>query len=134
MNRPYDDERYEADDVTFYPIKDGELVLSLDGADTAKGSSYLFALDVDIPGSYSVTLSAKSDLSATAQIPVTMFTTGFPSAVFTFNGTNGEWSEISHPVNIFSRFLVCRLYFGGGGLTLKEMRIKLVSQMQPGEP
>lgn len=134
VNRPYEDERYDADDVTFYPIKDGELVLSLDGVDTAKGSSYLFALDVDVPGSYSVTLSAKSDLSETAQIPVTMFTTGFPSAVFTFNGTNGEWSEISHPVNIFSRFLVCRLYFGGGGLTLNEMRIKLVSEMQPGEP
>ncbi len=74
-------------------------------------------------------LSAKSDLSATAQSPVTLFTTGFPSAVFTFNGTNGAWNEIEHPVNMYSRFLVCRLYFGGSGLTLKEIRFKLIGEL-----
>lgn len=133
INRPYEDELYDSDDVTFYPTKNGEIVLPLDGADASKGKSYLFALDVDVPGKYSVTLVAKSDLSETAQIPVTMFTTGFPSAVFTFNGTGGEWSEISHPVNMYSRFLTCRLYFGGSGLELKELRAKIISRIVPGE-
>lgn len=129
INRPYADDSYDAEDVAFHPTKNGELILPLDGICTDKGSSYVFALDVDIKGKYAVTLSAKSNLSATAQSPVTLFTTGFPSAVFTFNGTNGEWSEIERPVNMYSRFLVCRLYFGGSGLTLKEMRIKLVGDL-----
>lgn len=129
INRPYKDDSYDAEDVVFHPTKNGKLTLPLDGICTDKGTSYVFALDVDIPGKYAVTLSAKSDLSATAQSPVTLFTTGFPSAVFTFNGTNGEWSEIERPVNMYSRFRVCRLYFGGSGLALKEMRVKLVDEL-----
>ena len=129
INRPYEDDSYDAEDVVFHPTKNGELTLPLDGICTDKGTSYVFALDIDLPGKYAVTLAAKSDLSATAQSPVTLFTTGFPSAVFTFNGTNGAWSEIERPVNMYSRFLVCRLYFGGSGLALKEMRIKLTGEL-----
>lgn len=128
INRPYEDDSYDAEDVVFHPTKNGELTLPLDGICTDKGASYVFALDIDIPGKYAVTLAAKSDLSATAQSPVTLFTTGFPSAVFTFNGTNGAWNEITHPVNMYSRFLVCRLYFGGSGLKLKEMRLKITEK------
>ncbi len=129
INRPYEDDSYDTEDVVFYPTKNGELTLPLDGVCTDKGTSYVFAVDVDILGKYNVALSAKSDLSATAQSPVTLFTTGFPSAVFTFNGTNGEWRDIEHLVNMYSRFLICRLYFGGSGLTLKEIRIKLAEKL-----
>lgn len=128
INRPYEDDSYDSEDVVFYPTKNGELTLPLDKVSAEKGTSYVFAFDVDIPGKYSVTLSAKSNLSATAQIPVTLFTTGFPSAVFTFNGTGGEWHEIEREVNMYARFLVCRLYFGAGGLELKELRLKLTEK------
>ncbi len=127
INRPYEDDSYDAEDVIFYPTKNGELTLPLDGVNTEKGASYVFALDIDVPGRYSVTLSARSNLSATAQTPVTLFTTGFPSAVFTYNGTGGEWHEIDREVNMYSRFLVCRLYFGASGLELKELKLKIVS-------
>ncbi len=126
INRPYEDDSYDAEDVIFHPTRNGELTLSLGGVSTEKGTSYLFAFDVDIPGKYLVTLSARSELSATAQTPVTLFTTGFPSAVFTYNGTGGEWHEIEREVNMYQRFLICRLYFGGSGLELKEIRIKLI--------
>lgn len=126
INRPYEDDSYDAEDVIFHPTRNGELTLSLGGVSTEKGTSYLFAFDVDIPGKYLVTLSARSELSATAQTPVTLFTTGFPSAVFTYNGTGGEWHEIEREVNMYQRFLICRLYFGGSGLELKEIRIKLL--------
>lgn len=125
INRPYEDDSFNADDVEFFPTKNGELTLPLDGADTTKGNSFVFALDIDIPGKYAVTLTAKSTLSGTAQTPVTMFTTGYPAAVFTFNGTNGEWRGIIREVNMYSRFLVCRLYFGGSGLSLKSLELKL---------
>ena len=119
---------YDAEDVVFYPTKDGKLVLPLDTVNAEKGKSFVFAFDIDIPGTYSVTLAAKSELSKTAQLPVTLFTTGFPSAVFTFNGTDGAWCEISREVCMYSRFLVCRLYFGGSGLELKELRLDLVKK------
>ncbi len=128
INRPYEDDSYESKDVIFYPTVNGELTLPLDSICTDKGSSYVFALDIDVPGRYSVTISAKSELSATAQIPVTLFTTGFPSGVYTYNGTNGEWSEISHEVNMYTRFIVCRLYFGGSGLQLKELKLNIMRE------
>ena len=127
INRPYEDDSYDSEDVVFYPTKNGELTLPLDNVSTEKGTSYVFAFDVDIPGKYSVTISARSNLSATAQTPVTLFTTGFPAAVYTYNGTGGEWCEIEREVNMYARFLVCRLYFGAGGLELKELRLKLIS-------
>lgn len=126
INRPYDDDSYDAEDVVFYPTKNGVLTLPLDTVNAEKGTSFVFALDIDVIGKYSVTLTAKSELSATAQTPVSLFTTGFPSAVFTYNGTNGEWCEISREVSMYSRFLVCRLYFGGSGLTLKDLKLKRI--------
>lgn len=128
INRPYDDESYDADDVTFYPMKDGEVTIPLDGVSAEKGSSYVFALDADVFGEYEITLTASSDLSETSQTPVTLFTTGIPSAVFTFGGTGGEWREITREKQIFSRFVACRLYFGGSGLKLKEIRFKFKKQ------
>lgn len=134
INRPFEDDLFNSDDVTFYPTKNGEVVIPLEGTDTEKGKSLLFAFDVDVYGRYDITLVAKSNLSETAQMPVTLFTTGFPSAVFTFNGTNGQWREVTHPVNMFSRFLTCRLYFGGSGLEVKELRAKFISPINSGEP
>ncbi|MDE7362391.1 MAG: glycoside hydrolase family 3 C-terminal domain-containing protein [Oscillospiraceae bacterium] len=134
INRPYEDDSFDAEDVVFYPMKNGSIVLPLEDVCTDKGTSYVFAMDVDIPGRYTVELVASSDLSATAQLPVTLFTTGFPAAVFTFNGTGGEWRGISHPVNMYARFLICRLYFGGSGLKLKELRAKIIKETPAGQP
>lgn len=126
VNRPYETESFTSDDVEFIPTKNGEVTIPLDGVIAEKGGSYVFALDVDKFGLYDVTLAASSDLSETAQIPVTLFTVGIPSAVFTFNGTGGAIKEITRPRKVFSRFVACRLYFGGSGLALKEIRFKLV--------
>ena len=131
INRPYDDDSFDSEDVTFYPTRDGEVTIPLDGVSAEKGSSFVFALDADAFGKYEITLVASSALSETAQIPVTLFTTGIPSAMFTFNGTNGEYREITRPKLIFSRFVACRLYFGGSGLTLKEIRFKLIDADVP---
>ncbi|MDE6728614.1 MAG: glycoside hydrolase family 3 C-terminal domain-containing protein [Oscillospiraceae bacterium] len=128
INRPYGDDSFDAEDVTFYPMKNGEVTIPLDGVSTDKGSSYVFALDADVFGNYAITLTASSNLSETAQTPVTLFTTGIPSAVFTFSGTGGEWRDIIREKQIFSRFVACRLYFGGGGLALKEIKFKLIGE------
>ncbi|MDE7230933.1 MAG: glycoside hydrolase family 3 C-terminal domain-containing protein [Oscillospiraceae bacterium] len=125
INRPYSDESFTADDVTFYPTENGELTLDLSGITAERGTAYVFALDVDKPGTYSVTLTAASGLSDTAQTPITLFKQGFPAAVFTFSGTGGEFRSITRETLLYSRFLVCRLYFGGDGITLRDIRFKL---------
>lgn len=126
INRPYSDESFTADDVTFYPTENGELTLDLSAVTAERGAAYVFALDVDKPGMYSVTLTAASSLSETAQTPITLFTQGFPSAMFTFNGTGGEFRTITRESGLFSRYLVCRLYFGGDGITLRDIQFKFI--------
>lgn len=125
INRPYSDESFSADDAAFYPTENGGLTFDLRGITAERGTAYVFALDVDMPGTYSVTLTAASGLSETAQTPVTMFKQGFPAAVFTFGGTGGGFRSITRETLLYSRFLVCRLYFGGDGITLRDIRFKL---------
>ena len=128
VNRPYGDDEINMENVTVFPTDDGFATIPLDGVTAEKGASHVFVLEADVFGVYSITLTASSDLSETAQIPVTLFTTGIPSAVFTFNGTNGERREISRRVPIFSRFVACRLYFGGSGLTPKDITFNVVDR------
>ena len=128
INRPYEDENFNTENVEVYEADDGSLTIPLGAVSAEKGRSYVFVLHSDVPGMYSITLSASSTLSETAQIPVTLFTTGIPAAVFTFNGTNGERREISRTCPVFSRFVACRLYFGGGGLTLGDITFKVVER------
>lgn len=126
VNRPYPAESFTADNVTFYTTENGELTLDLNDVAAERGAVYVFALDVDKPGVYSVTLTAASSLSETAQTPITLFTQGFPAAVFTFSGTDGEYISIRREAGLYRRYLACRLYFGGGGIKLRDIRFKFI--------
>lgn len=128
INRPYKDDDIDMDNVPIFPTEDGFVTISLDAVTAEKGASYVFILDSDVFGVYSITLTASSGLSETAQIPVTLFTTGIPAAVYTFNGTNGEQRGISRECPIFSKYAACRLYFGGSGLSLKEITFRVVDR------
>ena len=128
INRPYNDDDLDTENVEVFPTEDGSITIPLDGVIAEKGKSHVFILNADVFGMYSITLTASSELSETAQLPVTLFTTGIPSAMFTFNGTNGEQCRISRMCPIFSRFVACRLYFGGSGLTLKDITFKVVER------
>ena len=132
INRPYKDDDLDTENVTVFPTKDGFITIPLDAVNAEKGTSHVFILEADVFGMYSITLTASSGLSETAQIPVTLFTTGIPSAAFTFNGTNGAWDEISRVIPIFSRFVACRLYFGGSGLALRDITFKVTERKNDG--
>lgn len=133
INRSDDEESETAGEVVFHELN-GELVLPLDGIDTTKGTSFVFALDVQKVGVYNAVMTAKSGMSRTAQMPVTLYTTGFPAGMFTFNGTDGEYVDISREIRLFSRFVTCRLYFGQGGLSLKEIRFSFITSIKDGAP
>ncbi len=125
INRPDDAESFDASDVEFHKL-DGSVTIPLDGINTEKGANYVFALDIAGKGKFKATITARSDSGEVAQMPVTLFTLGTPTGVYTFNGTNGKWVSIDREVIMFSRFTACRLYFGQSGLTLRDIKFEMI--------
>ena len=126
LNKPADAEDDGAD-VVFYDL-DSELTLPLTDIPTAKGTNYAFALKVARPGWYRMTLTASSEQSELAQIPVTVFSMGTASGTFTWNGTGGKPVSFSNTLPMFSRYTAMRLYFAQSGLQMHDIRFELVSE------
>lgn len=108
-------------EVIYYKI-DRELTIDLSQISARKGSSFVFALELEKLGYYQVLFTAKSDLGELAQLPVTMFYQSVPYAVFTFNGTGGEWKTMEGEVGMLDKYAVQRIYFGQNGLDVKEVK------------
>ncbi len=129
VNRPDDGDSFDAADVEFHNVRK-TAVIPLDGIDTSKGASFVFALDFENAGTYRVSITASSDMGDVAQMPVTLFTMGTPSGVYTWNGTGGEWVTIEREMPFFSRFTACRLYFGQSGLTLRDIKFEHINDFE----
>lgn len=99
-----------------------ELTIDLTSLEAVKGTDFVMALDIDMVGGYRVQLTASSELSELAQIPVSLFYQSTPSGVFTFNGTGGQWHTIEKKVIPKTKYSVYRLYIGQNGLKLKEIK------------
>ena len=127
INRPEDSGDVDSTDITFYDV-DEQFTLDLGGMTTEKGSSYAFGLNVTKPGVYRAVITASSTLSELAQTSVTLFALGSPSGTYTFNGTGGKAVEQSRNANFLSNFMSIRLYFGGSGLVLHNIRFELVER------
>ena len=112
-------------DVTWYDI-DGSFTLDLAGVKSESGRNYSFALDVAVPGWYKVTVTASSEASELAQIPLTLFFMGSASGTMTWSGTQGKPVSYSREVPIFSRFTSVRLYFAQNGLDLHSISFELL--------
>ncbi|MDE5557086.1 MAG: glycoside hydrolase family 3 C-terminal domain-containing protein [Ruminococcus sp.] len=126
INRP-DDNGENDTPVVFYEV-DGDLMLDLSDVKTEKGTHYSFALIVKKSGYYDVKITASSNQSKTAQIPLTIFAMGTASGTFTWNGTNGQPVSYSKEIPMFSRFTTIRLYFAQSGLDLKNIEFKLTRE------
>ena len=112
-------------EIVYYKIEDREITISLHGVDTKKGSCFVFALDLENIGIYDVQIKAKSELTQLAQIPITLIRDGVPAAVFTFNGTGGEWASMEKKIILNNKYAVLQLYFGQNGLEAEEIRFIL---------
>ena len=128
INRPGDSDDFDAANVVFHKL-DGTVTIPLDDICTDKKTSYVFALDIVRCGKFRATITAKSDMSELAQMPVTLFTMGTPCGNYTWNGTNGKWVSISRDdINLFSRFTACRLYFAQSGLKLRDITFEIIQE------
>ncbi len=111
-------------DVEWYDV-DGSFTLDLTGVKSEAGKNYSFALNVSRPGWYKITVTASSEASELAQIPLTLFLMGSASGTMTWRGTNGEPVSCSTEAPVFSRFTAVRLYFAQNGLNLHSVSFEL---------
>jgi beta-glucosidase len=112
-------------DVNYHHISDGDS-LSLENIDTFTGSHYVFAVALNQPGTYEVSITIRSSADELAQMPVTLFLNNVPVTTFIFNGTNGEWVSLTRYVFFFNQYSYLKLNLGLGCLQLKEIKFILV--------
>ena len=115
--------------VVFYELGN-KLAIDLNGVTSVKGRNYSFALTVNTPGWYKVTVTASSTQSSLAQIPVTLFAMGTPCGTLTWNGTNGEPVSLSCEIPMFSKYTAIRIYFAQNGLDMSSIDFELVKKVE----
>lgn len=120
-----DSEGSDDDPVEFYEIAD-KFKLDLNGVKSVQGQNYSFAIIINKPGFYKVTITASSTQSSLAQIPLTLFATGIPCGTFTWNGTEGKPVPLEKEIPFFSKFTAIRLYFAQSGLDLQSIEFELL--------
>jgi len=120
-----DSEGSDDEPVEFYEIAD-KFKLDLNGVKSVQGQNYSFAIIINKPGFYKVTITASSTQSSLAQIPLTLFATGIPCGTFTWNGTEGKPVPLEKEIPFFSKFTAIRLYFAQSGLDLQSIEFELL--------
>ena len=88
----------------------------MDGIDTSKGSSFVFAIEVPTGHLYDLHIEYSSESGELAQIPMTIFSQSVPVGVVTFNGTDGEIRTMEKKVYMATQYIVVRLYFVQSGV------------------
>lgn len=127
INRP-DDGGEDLADVTFYNL-DEELTLIPENICTDRGSNFTFAVDVSHLGKYKIVITASSEQSELAQLPLTFFSMGSPVASFTWNGTGGKPVSKEFSIFLFSRFTSMRIYFAQSGLKIHDIKFTFVDEV-----
>lgn len=128
INRPKDVDDVEIPEnlQIYHAVR--EIVIPLETQKSTKVTNYIFAVEAEIPGEITVTLTGSSNLSELAQIPCTLFYQGIPIASFTFTGTGGKDVECVRPAKMYSPYAVFRLNVGQDGLNLKSLKIQFTSK------
>lgn len=127
INKPDETIDQEAASRVYY-LED-ELEIDLCDVKVRRNMDYSFTVERAREGAYSITLTASSNASELAQMPVTVFCVGTSMGTFTWNGTGGK--PVSHTVEkayFFSRFSVVRLHFRLAGIDPISIKFKRLEQ------
>lgn len=125
-----------ADDIVvtkvdnYYKVTaDKETLVEVD-VDTATGTDFTFGIDCDDPGKYEVVFTGRSELNSLAQIPMTVYCSSIPFNVVTWNGLEGHTGTQTTEFRMFSRYNVFRIHFGGAGVRLMSIKLKLIVRVE----
>lgn len=128
INAPEADD-FGQKDVKFYDL-DKTITIDFSDVVTTRGTNHCFALIVNTPGLYKMTVTGSSNGSELAQIPMTVFAMGSPFGTYTWNGTGGVPVSFENNVPMFSRFTTYRLYFAQSGLKLHSIAFELLEEFK----
>ncbi len=117
-----EEETIDYTNIKYYKVE-GTTEIDMSHINTERGSSYVYALNLDKPGIYEFSITARSNSGELAQMPVTFINQGFPVRMFTFNGTGGEWVTMRTEAVFFDKYPTQRLYFGESGLDVKSVKL-----------
>ena len=107
-------------DVEFVRIGDGDS-LDLSGVCTEKGKEKLLSIQTPRQGRYWYTLTASSEASELAQMPITIFVGASPLATHVVHGTNGKLVALTGHIDLTGTSSFIRLRFGQSGIRLHSI-------------
>lgn len=128
INQPDDQLVTTNFDLEYTEVSD-KTIVSLEGIDTEKGTTYVMGVTLAKDGVYKISLSASSSAGELAQMPVTVFDGGTILGTYTFNGTEEEEMTLSRDVLLFMPNHYIKLYFGQSGLTVHAITFELVREI-----
>ena len=102
-------------DIIYHKIC-GTTTLPLTGISSEKGDNYLFGISTEGFGTIRISITASSDASPLAQMPVSLFMDNAIFGTYSFNGSEGKEVTISRDGGMFGFNHYIRLYFAQGGL------------------
>ena len=95
----------------------GVTTLPLTGISSEKGDSHMFGITTEGFGTFRISITASSESTPLAQMPVSVFVDNQLFGTYSFNGSEGKEVTLSKEGGVFGFHHYVRLYFGQGGLT-----------------
>ena len=102
-------------DITYYDVI-GTTTLPLTDISSEKGDSYMFGINTEGFGTFCISITASSESTPLAQMPVSVFVDNKLFGTYSFNGSEGKEVTLSREGDVFGFHHYVRLYFGQGGL------------------
>lgn len=102
-------------DITYYDVI-GTTTLPLTDISSEKGDSHMFGINTEGFGTFRISITASSESTPLAQMPVSVFVDNQLFGTYSFNGSEGKEVTRSREGGVFGFHHYVRLYFGQGGL------------------
>ncbi|MBR6896866.1 MAG: glycoside hydrolase family 3 protein [Lachnospiraceae bacterium] len=118
------------DEVTYFQVGDGT-VIDLSDVECYRGSSYVIGVNVMRRGCYFMDMTAKSDQSDTAQLPIAIFFQSIPGGTFAFRGSEGREVTLTRKILFSSRYGVLRFNFLMGGPKPVSLKFRFEEDLDP---
>ena len=125
VNYPEEDEEDGIGESRTYNLVD-TLEIDLNGISSKKGGHLTFMLNVAEVTRYRFTITASSNLSELAQLPLTLYFMGTAHDTFIWNGTGGKEVSFSGEYMLTFQPTRVRFAFGQNGLDLHKVVIEKI--------
>ena len=117
--------------LTYHVIGD-ETSLDMSGANTERGSSEMFGIQVKAPGLYRILakMRAADDTAELSQMSLSVFMNNQLKGTFHISGADRNWAEQSLDLGFVMGNHYIKLYFSMGGMELCEVRFEKTGEAE----